>query len=224
VATSGSILATRQSTLQKPSVVKAISHRSEYSPLPTSFLSHHYSITDERRSRYTDKKRGQPHLDDARLSLSNTDQGKSIKDAPDCLGHFTTVINSCDGNDPVNNPHNYKFGGTLTTSDGWEYKVDPLAHKENGDTCDVSYKVAYDQFEIRGKNWPDAELGANGEGLRAQISGCDGLLKWNFEWTPSDCCYQWFANGQTLAGKKTCIGHAVKTAGGSTTDNCHGAG
>jgi len=224
VATSGSILATRQSTLQRPSVVKATSHRSEYSPLPTSFLSHHSSINDERRSRYTDKKRGQPHLDNARLSLSNTHQGKSIKDAPDCLGHFTRIINSCNGNDPVNNPHNYKFGGTLTTSDGWEYKVEPLAYEENGRTCDVFYKFANNKFEIWGENLPDAGLGANGEGLRAQISGCNRLTKRSFRWILSNCCYQWFASGQTLVGKKTCIEDAAKTAGGCSTDKCHGAG
>jgi Alpha-galactosyl-binding fungal lectin len=30
----------------------------------------------------------------------------------DCIDSFKVIIDSCDGNDPINNPHNYKFGGT----------------------------------------------------------------------------------------------------------------
>ena len=38
----------------------------------------------------------------------------SPKDAPDCTARFkNAVIDGCDGNDMVNNPHNYELGATL---------------------------------------------------------------------------------------------------------------
>ncbi|KAI5362520.1 Putative metallopeptidase, catalytic domain superfamily [Septoria linicola] len=138
------------------------------------------------------------------------DTKRGPKDARDCLDRFQdAVIDGCDGHDPLNNPHNYKFGSTLTTSDGWELKMTPLSKQVN---------------EVRGKNWPDAELGANGEGLREELSGCGALTKWKFERTPDDCCFHWYASGQLPALTKNCIGRAVMSAGGSGKGNCHGAG
>jgi hypothetical protein len=47
------------------------------------------------------------------------DDKKGPKDSPDCAARFqTAVIDGCDGGDTLNNPHNYKFGSTLTTGDG----------------------------------------------------------------------------------------------------------
>ncbi|PPJ50821.1 hypothetical protein CBER1_06501 [Cercospora berteroae] len=152
------------------------------------------------------------------------DDSKGPKDAPDCLGQFqNAVIDGCDGADPVNNPHNYKFGSTLTAG-GWEFKMTPLSKQVNEVNCDVSYKFWYNQVEIRGKNLPDAKLGANGEGLRKEIDGCGALTKWNFERTPDDCCFQWYAMAHLNIGTKDCVGRAVESAGGSGKGNCHGPG
>lgn len=64
----------------------------------------------------------------------------SPKDAPDCTARFkNAVIDGCDGNDMVNNPHNYKFGATLRTTDGWQYKMTPWSKQVNEITCDVSH-------------------------------------------------------------------------------------
>jgi hypothetical protein len=154
-----------------------------------------------------------------------TDSSGSPKDSPDCVGRFTrAVIDGCDATDTINNPHNYKFGSTLTTSDGWEYSMKPLAKQVNEVSCDVSYKFFLDGFEVRGKNWPDAKLGANGEGLKKELGGCGALTKWNFERTPNDTRFQWYASGQLPVGTKACVGRAVQTAGGSDDGNCHGAG
>ena len=47
------------------------------------------------------------------------DNAKGPQDSPDYVGCFKgAVIDSCDSNNIVSNPHNYKFGSTLTTSDG----------------------------------------------------------------------------------------------------------
>jgi hypothetical protein len=165
-------------------------------------------------------------VNELELSVKNlNDDTKGPEDAPDCAARFTNVvIDACDGNDPVNNPHNYKFGSTFTTGDGWEYKMTPLSKQVNEVSCDVSYKFFLDSFEIRGKNFPDAKLGADGEGLEAELSGCGALTKWKFERTPGDCCFQWYASGQLPIGTKACVGRAVQSAGGSGNGNCHGAG
>ncbi|KAK6859188.1 hypothetical protein PG995_005041 [Apiospora arundinis] len=153
------------------------------------------------------------------------DDSKGPADAPDCQGRFQrAVIDGCDGGDPVNNPHNYKFGATLTTADGWSYKLEPLSKQINEVSCDVAYKFLWDALEIRGKNLPDAKLGANGEGLRKQLSGCGALNEWKFERTPNDVKFQWYASGRLPIGTKACVGRALQSAGGSGNGNCHGAG
>lgn len=134
------------------------------------------------------------------------------------------MIDGCDGNDLVNNPHNYKFGSTLTLGNGWVFKMEPLSLQVIEDNCDVSYRFFFDGFEIRGKNWPDAKLGANGEGLANELNGCGILTQWGFEWTPNDVKYQWYAHGHLPIGTKSCVGRAVLSAGGSSAGNCHGAG
>lgn len=152
------------------------------------------------------------------------DDSKGPQDAPDCLGQFqNAAIDGCDGGDPINNPHNYKFGSTVT-ADGWEYKMTPLSKQINEVSCDVSYKFWYDQVEIRGMNLPDAKLGANGEGLRKELEECGAMSKWNFEQTPDDCCFQWYAMAHLNIGTKACVGRAVESAGGSSKGDCHGPG
>jgi hypothetical protein len=162
------------------------------------------------------------------LYVENLDPEKderSPKDAPDCLGRFQgAVIDGCDGNDPLNNPHNYKFGSTLKANN-WIYRMRPLAEQVNEVRCDVSWKsYAANGFEVRGKNLPDALLGANGEGLRKELSGCGELTKWNFERTPDNCCFQWYAAGDLPGGTKSCIGRAIRSAGGSSNGGCRGPG
>ncbi|KAL9115648.1 MAG: hypothetical protein Q9227_000016 [Pyrenula ochraceoflavens] len=92
------------------------------------------------------------------------------------------------------------------------------------DTCDVSYKFLYDEFEVRGKNFDASKFGKDGSGLEKQISGCGDLTEWHFEWTPKDPKYQWHVSGHLPIGTKNCIGNAVESAGGSSKGNCNGAG
>lgn len=153
------------------------------------------------------------------------DDGKSPQDSPDCAGRFMrAVIDGCDSGDMINNPHNYKFGSALTTGDGWSYTMTPLSKQVKGVNCDVAYKVFFDGFEIRGKNWPFAKFGENGEGLRDEIAGCGAITSWDFDWTPDDCCFQLYARGRLPIGTKACVGWAIESAGNSGKDNCHGAG
>ncbi len=91
------------------------------------------------------------------------------------------------------------------------------------DSCDVSYKVAFDTYEIRGKNFDEAKLGKDGSGLKKQLGGC-ALITFHFEQTPNDPRFTWYASGRTGATQKKCIGHALESAGGVDVGNCHGAG
>ena len=153
------------------------------------------------------------------------DESKGPMDAPDCVARFSNaVIDGCDGNDATNNPHNYKFGSTFTTGDGWEYKMTPLSKQVNDISCKVSWKVFFDSFEIRGNNFQDAELGINGEGLKNELSRCGALTKWKFERASEDDDFQWYAAGQLPVFTKACIGRAIQSAGGSDDSNCKGNG
>lgn len=112
-------------------------------------------------------------VNELRLEIrSLNDDSKGPADSPDCVGRFQrSVIDGCDGDDPYNNPHNFKFGGTLRTGDGWEYTMTPLSEQVNEVSCDVSFKVLFNYFEIRGKNLPGSALGNNGDGLKDNLSG-----------------------------------------------------
>lgn len=158
-----------------------------------------------------------------RLHLNNeADPSKNIADHRDCVGVFRKqLIDGCD-RDPSNNPHNYKFGGTYYTGDGWRFEFDALATQVNTVRCDVSYRVVLDKFELRGKNLPDSKLGKDGEGLHKEVKGCGAITKWHFEWTPGDSKYEWYASGQLPIGTKACVGRALVSAGGSGKGGCSG--
>lgn len=166
----------------------------------------------------------QGSADSVRLSVRNADESEALSTINDCVGKFKVIIDGCDGNDPINNPHNYKFGGTHTSPDGWEFTVKPTAAKPDEDSCDVSYKVLLDKFEVRGKSFPDATLGAEGGGLKMEIKRCGAPTNWHFKWTPNDVKYQWYAYGTLPFGTKSCMGKAVQSAGGTSAANCHGDG
>ena len=102
--------------------------------------------------------------------------------------------------------------------------MEPLAEQVDTDNCDVSYKFFFDEFEIRGKNFPPSELGIDGAGLLKQLKGCGDVTDWGFELTPKDPVYQWYAHGHLPIGVKNCVGSATESAGGTSTGNCHGAG
>lgn len=102
--------------------------------------------------------------------------------------------------------------------------MEPLSKQVNELSCDVSYRFFFNGFEIRGKNWPDAKLGANGEGLEKELKGCGALTEWKFGRTPDDVKFHWLASGQLPIGTKNCVGDAARTAGAAGEGNCHGAG
>ena len=60
---------------------------------------------------------------------------QSYKPAMDaCIGSLTTVMDSCDGNDPTHNPLNWKHGGHTQTSDA-KYNIFPTAQRYKAGVC-----------------------------------------------------------------------------------------
>ncbi|KAL8979053.1 MAG: hypothetical protein Q9205_005523 [Flavoplaca limonia] len=172
--------------------------------------------TENPKEYYTDSE------DHMRLHLTHElDEGKTIADKPDCVDEFQNqLVTGCD-HDPNNNPHDYKFGGTYYSGDGWKFEFEPLAKQETKVACDMSYKFLYDSFEIRGKNLPDGKFGKDGGGLREELKGCGGWVgKWRFERTPDDPNYEWFASGRVASFQGECVGNALETAGGNEDGNC----
>ena len=56
-------------------------------------------------------------------------------------------------------------------------------------------------------------------------TGCGDLTKWSFEARTNDPQgYQWYAKGNLPIGTKACVGRAVVSAGGASSDGCNGAG
>ncbi|KAI9786804.1 MAG: hypothetical protein M1835_002928 [Candelina submexicana] len=171
-----------------------------------------------------DKEYFQGSADSVKLSAHNTDDSNPSSQSTTASVNLKPFIDGCDGHDLANNPHNYKFSGTYNSPDSWSFGVQPTAQKPTEDSCDVSYRFLFDKFEVRGKNFPDSKLGANGDGLKGQIEGCGALTDWHFEWTPKDVMYQWFAYGNLPIGKRSCMERAVFSAEGSSAGHCHGAG
>jgi hypothetical protein len=76
------------------------------------------------------------------------------------------------------------------------------------------------EFEVGGKNFPDAKLLADGGGLKKEIDKCADVLFWHFEWAPDDDKYQWYARGDLSLKQIPCLGEAVLRAGGASIGNC----
>ena len=99
----------------------------------------------------------QGSVDEVRLILENGDDSKATSTTLDCLGHFKRIVDSCGGDNPVHNPHNYGFGGTVTTSDGWTCKLEPKAEKVTENSCDVSYSFVSQHIQDQGEESPRCE-------------------------------------------------------------------
>lgn len=85
--------------------------------------------------------------------------------------------------------------------------------------------LLYDLVEVLGKAWTTAELGTNGENLKAQIAGCGYITDWSFQLTPNDCCMDWYVSCHLPIGVKDCVGGAVVSAAVSsaTVGECYSA-
>lgn len=130
-----------------------------------------------------------------------------------------------------------KHGGNILPIDVQSTDSNPekrfLEQRDSLVKCSASYKFVEDTFTISGRGFnPDRfspldvyDIPQPGLGLKNAVSGCGAVTGWSFTGDDSDPqSHLWRASGRTTIGQKTCIGHAVKSAGGSTADGCTGAG
>ena len=72
----------------------------------------------------------------------------------DCVGFMTTVMDSCDGNDPDQNPMNWKHGG-YNQVDDVRYNIIPIAQRYKAGTCSMHVHEEefiysdYEEFYLR---------------------------------------------------------------------------
>ncbi|KAK9791978.1 hypothetical protein SCARD494_07385 [Seiridium cardinale] len=127
---------------------------------------------------------------------------------------------------PPQQPHNYKFGSTLTTRDGWEYVMAPRSKQMDEVSCDESYRSFFDSFEIRGKNLPAAKFGAapTARALRAKLVAVEPSPVGALSGCPTMSNCSGCAAGQLPTGAKSCIGSALQSSGSSGPGSCTDAG
>jgi hypothetical protein len=111
--------------------------------------------------------------------------------------------------------------------------IEPMASNLiNGprEQCDTSYKFLWDTFNIYGYKWDESKLDAgggymSGNGLLKQLRGCSDVTDWSFKnlTVGNNQPYEWHASGRTTIWQKTCIEHAMLSAGASA-DSCSGSG
>jgi len=85
------------------------------------------------------------------VSLSiDRPSGSSFKPKKaDCVGHMTTVMDSCDGKDPENNPMNWKHGGYNQV--GYErYNINPMTERYKSGVCAVHVHEKDDFWAVDG--------------------------------------------------------------------------
>ena len=59
--------------------------------------------------------------------------------------------------------------------------------------------------------------------MQEEIKGCGAVTDWSFSYLTNEE-FQWKASGNLPIGTKACVGRAVISAGGSSKDDCTGAG
>ncbi len=85
------------------------------------------------------------------VSLSiDRPSGSSFKPKKaDCVGHMTTVMDSCDGKDPKNNPMDWKHGGYNQV--GYErYNINPMTERYKSGVCAVHVHEKEDFWGVDG--------------------------------------------------------------------------
>lgn len=79
-------------------------------------------------------------------------------------------------------------------------------------------------YDVRGKNFDRTKMKADGSGLKDHVGGCLGMKGWHFVMTPQDPNFEWLATFTANTGTKSCVGKAIKDAGGASDGGCSGPG
>ena len=149
----------------------------------------------------------------------------------ECIFYMNSIMNGCDVPGDVDNPMNWKHGGTIKDNNGVFYMIAPNtqnrppAPPKPVGSCTTKYKGLYTRFEVYGGGWADSAFGSEPNGLHTQIGGCGSITKWKFEYyaSPAPDNTEWHAWGNLPILTSWCVGRAIATSGGFT-DGCYGNG
>lgn len=146
----------------------------------------------------------------------------------ECLESMSTIINSCDGNDPTN-PMDWKFGGQWVRGDNtWEVTAMadqrpwPPIQTTTG-SCVGWYHILYSSYEIYGAGFSTYDYGQ--QTLLPAINDCHGTAtEWTFKYLDSsddgyEKGYEWKATFNDLIwlrGRCFSNNKVVEAAGGFT--------
>ena len=149
-----------------------------------------------------------------------------VKFKPDLTGCVGSLLGDLtDGCDPPNdeeNPANWKGGGLLTVGNV-AYRIVPQSKRqlhewkvEGG--CMEWYNVVFEEYWMWGHGFASSDHGA---GVKAQLQGCALLPDtWDFRYELGEDHREWTAKFRTGVGQRSCVNHAVVTAGAPGDFNC----
>lgn len=172
--------------------------------------------------------KGTPDETQFLISLDGTSTSFSESD---CEKYMSTIINSCDGNDP-DNPMDWKFGGQYKHGD-WTYQVNPMNDNRHwpvptsaGGVCHGWYHGIWSTYEIKGYGWLDSDWGQDSLLPHAKSCVGGGITDWQFTYfdTPDEDGYEWHAHFRTpLWVRSRCFkNNKVQIAAGGFTNGCGG--
>ena len=133
-------------------------------------------------------------------------------------------VDGCDGNDPKN-PLNWKGGGQVMVNGQIRYAVTPQALRQPtitkvGGGCDSTYDFLFNAYTVWGAGFDDTD---HGDALQNQLHGCALLPDtWSFDYGLGSDGREWTAKFRTGVFQKSCVGHAIGSAGGP--GGCSGSG
>lgn len=130
-----------------------------------------------------------------------------------CETHMKALSDDCDGNDPTNNPMNWKGGGHQDVAVGGTatYRITPIALRQPHPLEPLGHvECSGLKFWLSGTGWANKDTGDN---LKTQFNGCSGS-SYGFNYGLGDDGREWTMTGWLGPGQGNCMHNAIITAGG----------
>lgn len=166
-------------------------------------------------------------MDEAALGIDYAHGLDFRPNMPDCVRYLIAELtDGCGGNDPDNDPENYKGGGTMKVGPV-AYQIWPQAVRQSAKSGlqggrDGTYKFLWDEFTMWGHGFASSDSGA---ALKGQVDDCALLPDtWDFQSGLGSDGMGWTAKFRTGVFQKRCVGQAGKEAGAPGDFGCRGSG
>ena len=147
-----------------------------------------------------------------------------------CLAAVNSILDGCDGNDPTNNPMNWKTGGEYQTN-GYLYQIivtrtnRPWPRpKEPSGQCIATWYVSHDAWDYKGAGWASWDWGQ--QTILPNLTHCIGSTpsNWQFEYfdEPDEQGFEWHSWGGMPVFQKNCLSPVMDGSGGPSGVGCGG--